>query len=474
MIHHHHDMDHVKKRWPQFDFRQLPPHITHTAMRPSPANSTTAPTTSNQDVLVVDQLVHADDWVCDYERSLCHVCTRNFSTFRRKHHCRMCGEVVCRNCTLYKNVNILSIGTTKVRVCLSCIVMVSGAQKLGSPLASATNVTMVSDEASRNWLSNHLTSPAARSETEYYDYSATNQLDYELDYNWDNPWPRAPIAANEPDRLRALASLRILDTPPSSVFDNICDLVSKRLNCPMAAVSFIDADRQWFKASVGLAQTSIPRNVAFCAHAIVSKEPLVVMDTAADVRFCHNPLVTGAACVRFYASAPICDARTGLVVGTVLVLDTAPRDACDASVLEKLANVAMEHLVLKEDRVEKYAARRSSSDATRSTRGSSISTDSLRTAVTSHSSQKHPTSQNHHHQLVVADNQDATDMVSSSNNLENLLMNLLSQTTLTQQQLATQQISMSQTLGVHAEQIEKLTCDFARMEAKINAQLLRQ
>ncbi|RHZ33965.1 hypothetical protein DYB28_006982, partial [Aphanomyces astaci] len=163
-------------------------------------------------------------------------------------------------------------------------------------------------------------------------------------------------------------------------------------------------------------------------------------------------------------------------VGTVLVLDTAPRDACDASVLEKLANVAMEHLVLKEDRVEKYAARRSSSDATRSTRGSSISTDSLRTAVTSHSSQKqtHPTSQNHHHQLVVADNQDAADMVSSSNNLENLLMNLLSQTTLTQQQLATQQISMSQTLGVHAEQIEKLTCDFARMEAKINAQLLRQ
>ncbi|RHZ40112.1 hypothetical protein DYB28_006955, partial [Aphanomyces astaci] len=159
-------------------------------------------------------------------------------------------------------------------------------------------------------------------------------------------------------------------------------------------------------------------------------------------------------------------------VGTVLVLDTAPRDACDASVLEKLANVAMEHLVLKEDRVEKYAARRSSSDATRSTRGSSISTDSLRTAVTSHSSQKHPTSQNH--QLVVADNQDAADMVSSSNNLENLLMNLLSQTTLTQQQLATQQISMSQTLGVHAEQIEKLTCDFARMEAKINAQLLRQ
>ncbi|RHY32064.1 hypothetical protein DYB32_002893 [Aphanomyces invadans] len=412
---------------------------------------------------------------------MCHVCTRNFSTFRRKHHCRMCGEVVCRNCTLHKNVNIISIGTTKVRVCLSCIVMVSSAQKLGSPLASATNAsTMITDDASRNWLSSHLTSPAARSETEYYDYASANQLDYELDYSWENPWPRAPIPLDESDRLRALANLRILDTPPSSVFDNICDLVSKRLNCPMAAVSFIDTDRQWFKASVGLAQTSIPRNVAFCAHAIVSKEPLVVLDTAVDVRFCHNPLVTGAASVRFYASAPICDARTGLVVGTVFVLDTAPRETCDASVLEKLANVAMEHLIIKEDRVEKYAARRSSSDDTRSTRGSSISTDSVRTAMSTNSPPPKAPLHPSNHQLVLAEsNQDTNstmDMVGThnqNNNLESLLMNLLSQTTLTQQQLATQQISMSQTLGVHSEQIEKLTCDLARMEAKIDAQLMR-
>ncbi|KAF0686205.1 Aste57867_21991 [Aphanomyces stellatus] len=424
----------------------------------------TAPVVSaaHQDVLIVDQLVHADDWVCDYERTLCHVCTRNFSTFRRKHHCRMCGEVVCRNCTLYKNVNIISIGTTKVRICLSCIVMVSGAQKLqlGSPVAPTEDTC---DEASRAWLSSHLQSPAAKSETEFYDYGAhAHALEYELDYSWENPWPRAPIPADEHERLAVLKSLNILDTPTSPVFDNICDLVSKRLNCPMAAVSFIDGDRQWFKASVGLAQKSIPRNVAFCAHAIVSKDPLVALDTSKDIRFCQNPLVTGAAGVRFYASAPICEARTGQVVGTVFVLDTMPRESCDASILERLANVAMEHLSVKDNSA--YASRRSS--CSELTRGSSCSTDSIRTIQ--------PTSKGpaNNQQLTTRPPVVAQDLVPNNpNNLENLLMNLLSQTTQTQQQLATQQITMSQTLGVHSEQIEKLTFDLARMEAKMDAQL---
>ncbi|KAH9196592.1 hypothetical protein AeNC1_001405 [Aphanomyces euteiches] len=425
-------------------------------MSPAPLSAVTA---VNQDVLIVDQLVHADDWVCDYERTLCHVCTRPFNTFRRKHHCRMCGEVVCRNCTLHKHVNIISIGTTKVRVCLSCIVMITGAQKLGSPLAP-TEDTM--DESSRNWLSNHLQSPAARSETEFFDYP-TNQLDYELDYNWEHPWPRAPMPADEAERVRVLLSLNILDTPKSPVFDNICDLASKRLNCPMAAVSFIDSDRQWFKASVGLAQKSIPRTVAFCAHSILSKDPLVVLDASKDVRFCHNPLVTGAAAVRFYASAPICESRTGQIIGTVFVLDTMPRDACDASILEKLANVVMEHLIVKEDRP---TSRRSS--GTDITRASTATTDSLRTLASQRSTQ----------QLTVVNRVSSSTMVSdivpnNLNNLENLLMNLLSQTTQTQQQLATQQISMSHTLGAHSEQIEKLTNDLARMEARIDAQINR-
>lgn len=74
-----------------------------------------------EDILTIDQLVHQDDWVSDSERYRCHVCTRNFNLGRRRHHCRRCGEVVCRNCTLYKEAELPVVGRSKVRVCMSCI-----------------------------------------------------------------------------------------------------------------------------------------------------------------------------------------------------------------------------------------------------------------------------------------------------------------------------------------------------------------
>ncbi|KDO25487.1 hypothetical protein SPRG_09430 [Saprolegnia parasitica CBS 223.65] len=449
-----------------------------------------ATTTNNPalEMLEVDQLLPAEDWVNDYERSLCPVCTRNFNTFRRKHHCRMCGEVVCGNCTLHKNVFISSVGTMNVRVCLSCIVTL-GNGRTSVPPPIMTSLPSSSDESQRRWMVNQLQSPVTKSRDDssdgqyHYQQNATTMaspaLDYELDFNWEHAWPRPPMPRDESSRLDALDSVKILDTQPQIVFDRICAMAAERLQCPMAAVSFIDGSRQWFKASVGLAQKSIPRHVAFCAHAIVSKDPLVALDTLLDPRFRSNPLVTGAASVRFYASAPICEHRTGQVLGTVFVLDVQPRTSCDATILEKLANVAMENLVGAQTPEMAPPVRRSSTSSTDPTRSSDDSLDgparvfpNAKTGLDGKAATPPPAvaAQN---ALTIGLNMDLAPPApgsTSESRLENLLMNLLSQTTQTQHQLATQQINMSQTLHDHAHRIDHLAVGLARMEVRMEVQ----
>ncbi|OQR82591.1 hypothetical protein ACHHYP_15752 [Achlya hypogyna] len=448
-----------------------------------PATRTTT-TNPALEMLEVDQLLPAEDWVSDYERSLCPVCTRNFNTFRRKHHCRMCGEVVCGNCTLHKNVFISSVGTMNVRVCLTCIVTLGNGRN-STPPPIMTSLPSSTDESQRRWMVNQLQSPVSKSRDadDSYEYNqghapSTYQPpspEYELDFNWENPWPRPPVPRDEISRLEVLDAIKILDTPPQLVFDRICAMAADRLKCPMAAVSFIDGTRQWFKASVGLAQKAIPRHVAFCAHAILSKDPLVALDTLLDPRFRANPLVTGAASVRFYASAPICEHRTGQVLGTVFVLDVQPRASCDATILEKLANVVMENLLGANTDAPVPHVRRSSTSSTEPTRSSDGSLDGPARVHPSACDGKAatppalaPTTA-----LMVGLPMDVAAPPAGSTSesrLENLLMNLLSQTTQTQHQLATQQINMSQTLHDHATRIDHLAVGLARMEVRMEVQ----
>ncbi|OYW24402.1 MAG: hypothetical protein B7Z44_20540 [Caulobacter sp. 12-67-6] len=149
--------------------------------------------------------------------------------------------------------------------------------------------------------------------------------------------PPAALPANEAERLAALHATGILDTAPDSRFDAFARLAAHLAGVPMAFVSLVDADRQWCKAAVGAAMQDMPRDVSFCAHAIL--EPgsvLVVEDAARDPRFVDNPLVIGPPHLRFYAGAPITD-RAGLTLGTLCVADTVPRtlaaDACRALAL---------------------------------------------------------------------------------------------------------------------------------------------
>lgn len=151
-----------------------------------------------------------------------------------------------------------------------------------------------------------------------------------------------PIPHNEAFRLMTMRDYRILDTDNDLRFDNLVQIATAHFRVPMALVSLLDADRQWFKAAVGLAVRQTPRHHSFCAYAIMQPdEVFVIEDALLDDRFCQNPLVLGEPHIRFYAGAPIV-ASNGHALGTVCVLDHVPRifDSADRDMLARLAELA--------------------------------------------------------------------------------------------------------------------------------------
>lgn len=161
--------------------------------------------------------------------------------------------------------------------------------------------------------------------------------------------PKPAVPANEEERLAALHELHLLDTPREERFDRITRLAMDLLGAPVAFVSLVDANRQWFKSCVGLGLSETPRDVSFCGHTILGDEPLVVPDARKDARFSDNPFVVGEPGIRFYAGYPLRGPR-GLKVGTLCVVDQQPQEFGEAKlrVLQDLAALAERELNLVE------------------------------------------------------------------------------------------------------------------------------
>lgn len=140
---------------------------------------------------------------------------------------------------------------------------------------------------------------------------------------------KAELPINEVKRLEALHSYRILDTMPEACYDDIVLLASEICAVPIAAVSLVDEKRQWFKSKIGLDISQTPREVAFCAHAILEPDLLVVPDAKKDPRFADNPLVTGEPGIRFYAGTPLLT-RGSEALGSLCVMDNIPRICTEA------------------------------------------------------------------------------------------------------------------------------------------------
>ncbi|MDX1519832.1 MAG: sensor domain-containing diguanylate cyclase [Gammaproteobacteria bacterium] len=154
------------------------------------------------------------------------------------------------------------------------------------------------------------------------------------------------IPEDEACRLSTLQSLSILDTPPEERFDRVTRMARKLFGVPIALVSLVDENRQWFKSCQGLNASETPRDISFCGHAILEDKPLIINDAKKDQRFADNPLVTGEPKIRFYAGYPLKMAN-GTRLGTLCIIDRRPgklgQDELEA--FEDLAHMVQAELV---------------------------------------------------------------------------------------------------------------------------------
>ncbi|MEI8395291.1 MAG: PAS domain S-box protein [Rhodospirillaceae bacterium] len=174
----------------------------------------------------------------------------------------------------------------------------------------------------------------------------------------------APIPLNEKERLAALRSFEVLDTPPTAAFDRYTGLAAKILGVPISVISLIDEVRQWFKSHQGLDVDETPREWAFCAHAILGSEPLVITDATADPRFCDNPLVTAGPGIRFYAGAPL-RTRDNYNIGTLCIIDNKfhkELSATELDILRDIADAVVNELYLHKTAIDLHRSKRMLSD----------------------------------------------------------------------------------------------------------------
>ncbi len=160
----------------------------------------------------------------------------------------------------------------------------------------------------------------------------------------------AQLPPDEEARHRSLKSLNLLETAIEERFERVTRLASRMLDMPISAITFIDGRRQWFKSTQGLNISETPREVSFCAHAVLGGDMFQVEDATQDERFCDNPLVTGDPGIRFYAGYPL-KAPDGLTIGTLCVIDRKPRQLTPAQKEDLMDLAAMVEIEIKSNQI---------------------------------------------------------------------------------------------------------------------------
>lgn len=313
-------------------------------------------------------------WVSDKDRHCCHLCMKTFTNTRRKHHCRVCGEVICRNCSMYKSVELQSVGLTTLRVCKSCMDGTNAKPEAAAPMGAAVPgggapgftapVNSMASSADEITLPRGISNDQLSVAVEEFALALPSQQVSTVPDLVGLAWLQQ-VAARDPskrdvvselmERLRLEEQARNADADKNGeqvdIYDTLCDLAAQTLACKYAVVSLIDENRQWFKSAVNVRESDVPRDFSFCEYPVREQRPLVVMDALRDPRFQDNPFVTGPLAVRFLAGAPLFTVDNECV-GAVCVLDTEPRTTLQDNQIATMQNLAHLAMVMVQERRE--------------------------------------------------------------------------------------------------------------------------
>ncbi|RLN73103.1 hypothetical protein BBJ28_00011196 [Nothophytophthora sp. Chile5] len=335
------------------------------------------------------RLLGKENWVKKEERPNCFYCARKFRPFSLKRHCRSCGEIVCSSCYRRRKVRVTTTLEVTTRLCFDCIdkAMLSAAAFIpvleNPPSTEAeTSPAQQVDSESEARQGKRLFGDSIKTSSTGTSF-CSRFSEFSCIDNWSDSEDDASDVSSceggssqrgsrrtaaaipasdlieflpeqeqleiyETRRQEILAQFDVLDTDTEQEYEALCELASRVLECSVAAVAFMDRSRQWYKARRGISQAELPREIAFCSQLLQTPLPTIVMDAAKDPRFNQNPLVTGSAKIRFYATTPICDPNTGIVIGSVFVMDPKPKQKLPLRTMEVLAYVssAAEKLLL--------------------------------------------------------------------------------------------------------------------------------
>ncbi|KAF1793626.1 GAF domain-like [Phytophthora cactorum] len=297
-------------------------------------------------------------------RDTCSVCGGSFSMFtRRAHHCRICGAAVCSKCSAIRKDSQRSKFSGSTRVCMACLNGdQNGAHGASSTYDSRGGVTRssASDGATSSRGSDgecfgssaHVTLEEALAgftieptlaanlpQKDDGDVYANSPFDYELTFTKGNPWPDAPLTPTEKERVKVIQRLNLSQDFANTVLRDLLDLARTTVNCPVAALSVVTKSTSLFVTTIGLVGDQVPRDIGVDAHAIMSHEPLVVLDCRKDIRFAKNPVALSMH-VQFFLGVPIYMKDTGVVVGAICIADTKARKKVKGSDLRALQLIA--------------------------------------------------------------------------------------------------------------------------------------